>query len=252
MRGNMVVKRRGKSVVIKRILIVFFILVILIASFSFLVYKRYIVLNKPSLEDYPIRGIDVSSYQGDIDWKILSKQNVNFAYIKATEGSSFVDPKWKNNYDNSKDCGLKIGAYHFFSFESDASTQADNFIKNVEKDDKMLPPAIDIEFYGSKVDKSEDEIKEQLNIMCSKLEEHYGKKPVLYATYKSYNKFIKGGYEDNPIWIRSVYFKPIGLGREKYTFWQYTDRAILDGYKGPEKYIDVNIFNGTLEELNSL
>ena len=97
---------------------------------------------------YPVRGVDVSNFQGEVDWNTLSAQNISFAYIKATEGSSYKDERFDYNWKNASDCDLRIGAYHFFSFESSGETQAGNFIKTVKAVDDMLPPVIDVEYYG--------------------------------------------------------------------------------------------------------
>ena len=70
-------------------------------------------LNSPSGERYPVRGVDVSVYQGGIDWKTLAEQGISFAFIKATEGSSSVDPNFCWNYSQARQSGLRIGAYHF-------------------------------------------------------------------------------------------------------------------------------------------
>jgi len=147
---------------------------------------------------------------------------------------------------------MKIGAYHFFSFDSSGDTQAENFIKNVEKDDNMLPPAIDVEFYGSEDEKNQEEVVPQIENMCNKLEEHYGKKPIIYCTYKAYRKYIKGNFDSERLWIRSVYTNPKLIGVSKWKIWQYTDTVKLDGYKGKEDCVDVNAFNGTLDELKDL
>ena len=84
--------------------------------FGLLVYQGKITINHPSEEDYPIRGVDVSYYQGEIDWEILAEENIDFAFIKATEGSSHIDTKFKENWEQSGKTRLKRGAYHFFIF----------------------------------------------------------------------------------------------------------------------------------------
>ena len=92
-----------------------------------LLYNGIIQINGISAGKYPVRGVDVSAYQGDIDWDILSSQNIQFAFIKATEGSDFVDEHFKENWEKARTTELKVGAYHFFSFESPGKTQAENF-----------------------------------------------------------------------------------------------------------------------------
>lgn len=217
---------------------------------AILIWNGVILLNNPSLEQYPVRGVDVSSYQGDIDWDILASQNISFAFIKATEGSSFTDPYFDYNFSQARQTGLRVGVYHFFSFDSPGNAQAEHFIQTVEIDKNMLPPVIDLEFYG---DKERNPPKRaavcaQLDILLKTLEMHYGKKPIIYATEKSYDLYISGGYEEYDIWIRNVFSAPKFPENRRWTFWQYTDKAQLDGYNGSEKYIDMNVFYGTEEE----
>ena len=106
--------------------------------FGLLVYQGKITINHPSEEDYPIRGVDVSYYQGEIDWGILAEENIDFAFIKATEGSSHIDTKFKENWEQSGKTRLKRGAYHFFSFDSNGEAQAEHFISVVPKEEGML------------------------------------------------------------------------------------------------------------------
>lgn len=81
----------------------------------------------------------------------LKEQNIKFIYIKATEGSKTKDNKFDENWTNTKNAELLSGAYHFFSYDSEGKTQAENFIKTVGKDIKgRLLPAVDVEYYGDK------------------------------------------------------------------------------------------------------
>lgn len=214
---------------------------------AILLYNGIIWFNNPSQEEYPVRGIDVSSHQGLIDWGVLSHQNIDFVFIKATEGSTFKDKMFDYNWKNASKTNLKVGAYHFFSFESSGITQAENFIRTVPVQRGMLPPVIDFEFYGD-VEKNpltKEKTQEILNDIISALELHYGQTPIIYATPKAYNSYLKDEYNDYPIWIRDIIRKPDWLGNDNWTFWQYSNREVLKGYKGKEKYIDMNVFNGT-------
>lgn len=213
-----------------------------------------IQFNNPSMINYPVRGVDVSSYQGDIDWQVLSSQNISFAFIKATEGSSFVDDKFLYNWNEAIDTKLKIGAYHFFSYESSGINQAEHFIATVPLLKNTLPPVIDIEFYG-KFEKSpvdSEIVNLELKNMLNRLEEYYGTKPIIYSTEKSYDLYIKDKFEEYPQWARSVYTSLSYINSSKWTFWQYTNREKLYGYNGKEKYIDMNCFNGTNNEFEML
>lgn len=219
----------------------------------FLLYNGIIWFNNPPEREYPVRGVDVSSHQGIIDWDVLSRQNIDFAFIKATEGSSFQDERFLYNFENASNTGIKAGAYHFFSYDSTGAAQADNFISIVPRRDDMLPPVVDIEFYGDKEKNlpGAEETRAILDELLLKLEDHYNKKPVIYATQKSYDLYIRDNYSDYPVWIRNVIAKPYLPDGREWTFWQYSHRKVLDGYEGREKYIDMNVFNGTKEEFEA-
>ena len=216
-------------------------------------FNGIFLLNSPSETEYPIRGVDVSSYQGDIDWNLLSSQKISFAFIKATEGSSFVDPCFEYNFSEAQKYDIAIGAYHFFSYDSKGETQAENFINNVRAFDGMLPPVIDLEFYGDKKQNppSREDVSSNLKAMLEMLEAHYGLKPIIYATGLSYKLYLSEEYEEYDIWIRNVVSKPTLSDKREWTFWQYADREILDGYSGKERFIDMNLFAGTKEEFDA-
>ena len=153
----------------KRRLLYSLLAAVLLSAFvlAFLVWNGYLLLNNPSRERYPVRGVDVSKYQGEIDWPVLAEQEISFAFIKATEGSSHVDARFAYNYEEARKTGLRVGAYHFFSFDSGGDTQAENFIRNVEAFEGMLPPVIDLEFYGDKAENppGREEVRGQLDIL---------------------------------------------------------------------------------------
>ncbi|MBQ4140823.1 MAG: glycoside hydrolase family 25 [Clostridia bacterium] len=219
---------------------------------SILIYFGVILLNNPSREEYPVTGVDVSTYQGSIDWETLSSQEIDFVFIKATEGSSLVDPRFSENFAKAQEQDLAVGAYHFFSYDSSAEAQAQNFINTVIPFDGMLPPVIDLEFYG-KYDKEpagRSFVDEQLGLFIKAIEDHFGMNPIIYATERSYDLYLSGAYEKYDIWIRDVYFDPALSDGREWTFWQFTNRGRLKGYSGKEKYIDMNVFNGTRDEFD--
>lgn len=229
------------------------LIVIAIVLFLGLILSKNLKINTWYAKNYDVFGIDVSHYQGEIDWKKMQEQNLDFAYIKATEGSSYVDEYFSDNWQKTGQTKLYIGAYHFFSFDSAAESQADLYIETVGELSGKLAPVVDIEYYGNKESNppATEETVKKLKKLLVILEEHYKVKPIIYTTYKVYNKYIKDEFTQYPLWIRNVYYPPdIDIGR--WTFWQYTDTAVLDGYDGDEKYIDKNIFYGGLEELREL
>lgn len=219
-----------------------------------LVLRKEIKINPIFAKGYEVHGVDVSHYQGAIDWEVLSQQNLDFAIIKATEGSTHVDERFLDNWQAAEQTHLALGAYHFFSFDSEGDRQAASYIDTVGNLSGKLAPVIDVEYYGNKRSNPPErtEVVKNLSALLDALEQQYEIKPIIYTTYTVYNDYIKGEFEDYPLWVRSVYCPPTVLFGNKWSFWQYMDTAMLDGYVGDQKYIDVNVFRGTKQELEKL
>ena len=210
-------------------------------------WQGRIIPNRIYARHYPVHGVDVSSYQGTIDWSALAAQDIDFAYIKATEGSGYVDERFAENWRAVSATDLYVGAYHFFSYDSPGQTQADNFIATVPMTQKALPPVVDLEFYGDKAKHppAREAVLPQLRTLLDALEQHYGKRPILYVTDTTYLLYVYGQLDDYDIWYRDVITDP---PEGDWTIWQYTNRMKLDGYDGKETFIDMNAFMGTKEE----
>ena len=209
-------------------------------------------INNPSQDKYPVVGVDVSNHQGEIDWDVLMKQEIDFAFIKATEGATYIDPYFKKNWEAAVDAGIRVGAYHFFRFEFSGENQAKSFCNNVPHLDNMLPPVVDVEYYGeykSKKDLDIPKIKEELRAFIDILEKEYGMKPIIYCGLL-YDSIIKDDFTDCDLWYTSIYL-PLINNKENLTFWQYSNNHILEGYSGKEKFIDMNVFIGNREEFDT-
>lgn len=204
----------------------------------------------PSKIKYPVFGVDVSNYQGEIDWQTIEQQGVKFAFIKATEGSGHVDESVRNNLENIADTGIRKSCYHFFSFDSAGETQAENFIATVDRSAIDMPPVVDIEYYGDKYENkpSSEEAEKILTPLLDMLENYYGTKPIIYTTLPVYYRYIHENYSEYPLWIRCTQLEPDLFD---WDFWQYSDKGTLSGYNGNEPCIDYNVFCGTEEEFKS-
>ena len=235
----------------KRIVLPIVISLVLILIAGIGVFAKVIKLNTIFISNYDVKGVDVSHYQGEISWEVLAAEDLDFAYIKATEGSSFVDDRFAQNWEESSKTTLYTGAYHFFSFDSAGATQAAHYIATVGELSGRLLPVVDVEYYGDKWTNppEKETVVKELQDMLSILEEEYGKKPMLYTTYEVYYKYLAEDFREYPLWIRNVYFSPDVDMRGDWTMWQYSDTETLNGYQGEEKYIDCNVFFGTEEEL---
>lgn len=234
-------------------------LLVVIILFAVILIGLLILSKKISItpiwaDSYEVQGVDVSHYQGEVDWNQIQQADISFVFIKATEGSKTVDEQFENNWKNVAETNLCVGAYHFFSFDSPAEEQAALFCETVGNLMGKLPPVIDVEYYGDKEKNPPEEEKtvSEIQSMLDILEKEYQAKPILYTTYKFYRKYIQDNFDSYPLWIRNVYYKPsFDLGRD-WLFWQYSDTSVMDGYQGEEPCIDRNVFAGSIEELNEI
>ena len=160
---------------------------------------------------HPVRGVDVSRHQGNIDWYALAiDPNVNFAYIKATEGGDWTDPDFALNWDQSRHVRLPRGAYHFFTLCRPVEDQIAHIIKAVPTDPKshifkgfpaptrhgiVLPLAIALEFGGNcKGRPPVAQFRVDLTRMLDALEAHYGLRPILYLTREFDEAYMAGAF----------------------------------------------------------
>lgn len=236
------------------LILILVLAVLLIILTGILVVNKKIKIAPLFARKFEVIGVDVSHYQGNIDWPVLVKQDLDFVFIKATEGSGYVDRCFYDNWREAEKTDLYVGAYHFFSFDSDGRKQAQFYMDTVGSLDGKLAPVIDVEFYGDKEKNPppKEEVVIQLRKLLEMLEECYQVKPIIYTTYSAYQHYIRDEFTGYPLWIRNVYYQPFLMSGETWSFWQYTDTAVLDGYQGSEKYIDMNVFQGTREELQKM
>jgi len=235
----------------KKILLSGFIILILavflisVNQFYFLVKSRQILLNTFFIAEDDLIGVDISSYQGDVDMSKLKEQDIRFIYIKATEGSNHVDRRFAENWKNARENNLPAGAYHFFSYDSSGKKQAENFIKTVGELEDCLIPVVDVEYYADKEEnppEKEDLIRE-LQAYLDALEAGYDVKPMIYTRMDLYRKYLKGTFDDYKKWMSSFYY-PLKWGyKDDWYIWQYLDQGQLDGLSGGIPYIDLNVLN---------
>lgn len=208
-------------------------------------------LNYPSSERYPIQGVDVSHHQGLIEWDELAKEeNIRFAFIKATEGGDFKDPRFAENWRNSKKAGFVRGAYHFFTFCRSGKDQAQNFLSTVPYETGTLPVAIDLEFGGNcKKMPSRQEIIGEIKSFLREIKKTYPQKPIFYVTPEFHDYYMKDHVQEFPehyLWLRNIYYEPAQRKCERWAIWQFANRGILKGVKVP---IDLNVLCSSEEEL---
>jgi lysozyme len=195
-------------------------------------------------------GIDVSEYQGDIDWNQVStvenEFTIEFVLIRATAGNDRADLQFKKNWKAIKKKKLIRGAYHYYRPNENSLAQAALFIKTVQLKKGDLPPVLDIEKLPK--NQSIDSLKVGLRRWLIKVEAHYGVKPIIYSGEKYYTSFLKKEFGNYLFWIANynVFVEEL---KPEWRFWQFTEKANVSGIKGN---VDVNVYNGDATMLNYL
>ncbi len=201
-----------------------------------------------------VLGIDVSHYQGDVNWKDVKQDSVLFGYAKATQGGYYSDPKFQENWRNMSANGIYKGAYHFFMYEDDAVTQAQHFLSTIKNTKSELPPVLDLESAG--IDGKVDVTTYQKNVMTwlNIVEKEVGTKPIIYTntafgnTYLNqpefavYNLWLAEYVQDNPT-------PPDTWKTKGWTIWQRSEQGVIHGIDGN---VDHDIFNGDLDAFKAL
>lgn len=193
----------------------------------------FVMMPAASRAQARTRGIDVSKYQGNINWtKVAKDSTIRFVYIKATEGTSIQDPYYKTNIAKAKKAGLLVGSYHLYSSKTTAYQQMSNIRKMVKKKDQDLVPVLDIEghhtgrLYMERVDK-----------LLELMENEYGVKPIIYTSEKLYKThFATKKYSKYHIFIANYR----GYPTTRFTLWQYTETGRCAGISGYVDFIRIH------------
>ncbi|UCG61035.1 MAG: glycoside hydrolase family 25 protein [Candidatus Zixiibacteriota bacterium] len=234
----------------RAILIIIPALVVLGALLTWAYFEGYWRFNYPDQDKYPVRGIDVSHHQSEIDWDQVALHEFDFVYMKATEGIGFKDKQFARNWEEASRVGIVKGAYHFFSFCKPGIEQARNFIATVPVEPNTLPPAIDFEFGGNCSSPPEkQEILKELTDFIREIETAYGVVPILYVTYPAYDHYLAGELPGYHVWIHDKFWTPKLSDGRAWTFWQYANRGRVKGISGP---CDLNVFSGPREAFTAL
>lgn len=194
----------------------------------------------------PIQGIDISRYQGKVDFNRARDAGTYFVYMKATEGKDYIDPNFYENWERAKRAGMPRGAYHFMTWCSLAKDQAAWFKKMVPNDPDALPPVLDLEWNhlsSCKYRPSKQDALEKIRLMLAEMEAHTGKVPVIYTDITFHRDVLEGEHFDNAMWLRSVAAEPYHRYKNRdFTFWQWTQTGTMPGIRGE---VDRNSFYGT-------
>lgn len=197
-----------------------------------------------------LSGIDVSHFQGTVDWNAVKAAGIAFAFAKASDGNTYQDTQFKKNWQGMQAAGLPRGAYHFYESNDDPQTQANNFISvvgSLEKSD--LPPVIDIE--STKGDFGGNSLATNLQICLDAIETALRCTPIIYTNCAFWNANLNAGFSRYPLWIARYSSSPptIPNGWTSWTFWQYSESGTVPGVTGA---VDLDRFAGSSEDLQQL
>jgi lysozyme len=208
--------------------------------------------NKHIIKRYNIHGIDVSHHQRNVDWEKIAEHDdfkVSFCFLKATEGSTFQDSKFKTYWNECKEAGIARGAYHFYHPTRSASDQAKNFINSVKLTRGDLAPVLDFEKDSPSANVAT--VRKNLTKWLQIVEKYYGVKPIIYTNTFIYKKYIKGHFKSNPLWLADYKSGNIHslIKSPNLKIWQYTEKGRVAGIPG---HVDINAFVGAEEDFESL
>ena len=207
-------------------------------------YRTYKSFNVRIPSGYTVHGIDVSSYQGKINWQKVKAMNddgvhISFAFIKATEGVLSMDPYFQRNWREAPKAGIICGAYHFFLPQKSGLWQARFFLQTVKVEKGDLPMVVDVEqLYKT----SPAKMREQLLSFVNYIENKTGVKPIIYTNISFYQDYLSGYFDDYTLWIAHYYQPVLNVSsKTNWQFWQHSDKARINGIN---QKVDFNIFKG--------
>jgi lysozyme len=195
----------------------------------------------------PVQGIDISRYQGQIDWNTVRRSGIRFAYMKVSEGGDHVDGRFYENWEAARRAGVARGVYHFMYWCRTAAEQAVWFSHAVPHDPTQLPPVLDLEWNHASITCPKTVPRavalEKIHKMLEIMEYHTGKRPIIYTDINFHRDVLEGELKGYEFWLRSVAAEP----HERYenrpwTFWQYTATGRVPGIDGN---VDRNVFVGS-------
>ncbi len=184
-----------------------------------------------------VRGIDASHHQGDIDWVRVAGDRVGFAYLKASEGSTFTDPRFVENVAGARRAGLRVGGYHYFSLCSPGAPQGEHFAETLEAAGRStLPPAVDLELQGQcATPPARPDLLAEVRAFLEVVEEATGRRVVVYEFPDLEEEYRLADELGRRQWVRRLGDVPPA---RDWWIWQRADDATVAGVDGP---VDLNL-----------
>ena len=195
-------------------------------------------------------GIDVSHYQGVIDWervKLSGQHPVEFMFAKASQGVTIRDEQYLRNMDEARRVGILVGSYHYFSSGGNGVDQCDYFMETIRDVPQDLLPVVDVEecprSWGPL------SLRRNLRDFLLRMEQKYGIRPIIYTNIFFYNMYLANEFKDYILFIaRYSDEEPVPIDGADWTIWQFSERGRVDGIR---HHVDLDCINGkfTLDDL---
>lgn len=204
-------------------------------------------ITAPPADNERLPGIDVSHYQGTIDWAAVKSAGIVFAYAKASDGTTYTDPKFTRNRDGALAQELPFGAYHFYEPKDDPVAQAKHFLSKAQVGAGSLPPVLDVERTPGQSDPFT--IAEGAKQWLEYVEQQTGCRPMIYASPSFYDTYLGVAFAKYPLWLAEYSSKArLPKGLSAWQFWQHSQRGRVDGITGT---VDLDYFAGDATALRS-
>ncbi len=197
-----------------------------------------------------LQGIDVSHYQGSVNWSSVKNAGIVFAFAKATDGNTYTDPQFHTNWQAMQAAGILRGAYHFYETNDDPVTQAQNFINAIGSlAANDLPPVVDIEIFKGNFGSAS--VAANLQTWLDTVEKALSRKPMIYTNTNFWNETINADFSQYPLWIAEygVSQPKIPSSWKNWNFWQSSQSGSVAGVTGS---VDVDVFAGSMSDLLNL
>ena len=198
-----------------------------------------------------LKGADLSHWDGTIDWVALKKTDLKFLFIKATQGTTYIDPDFEDNWQTAANYGFYRGAYHFYQPNEDAKAQAEHFLSVVKHQKGDILPVLDIEIAHGV---SPQALGKDIGIWLETVKSSIGRYPIIYTDSPFWNESIDGNFSQYPLWIATwdQGIPPnLPKGWQRWMFWQYSSTGSIPGIPDARGKVDLDYFYGNEESLRS-
>ena len=191
-----------------------------------------------------LKGCDISHWDGEIQWSGLKKSGIKFLFIKATQGTEYIDPRFESNWENARLYNFNRGAYHFYMPREDPVAQAKHFLQTVGHEKGDILPVLDIEIsHGI----GPDQLSKDIALWIDTVKDSIGRYPIIYTDLYFWTRHIQGDFKHCPLWVaqwENTNAPNLENTWNDWVFWQYADNGTVAGIPSANGKVDLDYFHG--------